>query len=159
MHVSGVSGVSNLARGTAVLIAQGIEQNDTNGKTTLGPPIRPFEILLNADRLDGNPQLKNSVAAHELGHTLGLYHPQDSSGAATIGSDHINIMQKSKTGKQDFVTTDGQRETAQERAELKTNIRENIPPPHMGPAMQRRRALPGTKINALCTPKSQTLWV
>ncbi len=29
----------------------------------------------------------------------------------------------------------------------------------MGPAMQRRRALPGTKIDALCTPKSQTLWV
>ncbi|MEJ2417509.1 MAG: hypothetical protein P8Y45_11385 [Exilibacterium sp.] len=25
--------------------------------------------------------------------------------------------------------------------------------------MQRRRALPGTKIDALCTPKSQTLWV
>ena len=31
--------------------------------------------------------------------------------------------------------------------------------PYMGPAMLRRRALPGTKIDAPRTPKSQTLRV
>ncbi len=87
-----------------------------------------LEYIENAKSINADLIMRNSIVS--------LYSPKRarkaerggkgtegfSSGAATIGSDHINIMQKSKTGKQDFVTTDGQRETAQERAELKTGL-------------------------------------